>query len=48
MPFQVVSDGRYVYVFRQAITDPARAAVNAAQLMLVDPKATPDAGDPGA
>src|SRR5664279_5431637 len=43
VPFQVVSDGRYVYVFRQAITDPGAAAVNAAQLVLVDPKATPDA-----
>ena len=43
VPFQLVSDGRYVYVFRQAITDPGAAAVNAAQLVLVDPKATPDA-----
>ncbi|HEY5114581.1 MAG TPA: LamG domain-containing protein, partial [Nakamurella sp.] len=43
VPFQVVSDGRYVYMFRQAISDPGAAAVNAAQLVLVDPKATPDA-----
>ena len=43
VPFQVVSDGRYVYVFRQASTDPTAAAVNAAQLVLLDPKATPDA-----
>jgi hypothetical protein len=39
-PFQVLSDGRYVYVLRQAIVDPEAAAANAAQLTLLDPSAT--------
>ena len=42
-PFQVLSDGRYVYVFRQAITDPTPDDFNAAQLTLLDPNATPEA-----
>jgi hypothetical protein len=42
-PFQVLSDGRYVYVFRQAITDPTPDEVIAAQRTLLDPAATPDA-----
>ena len=41
-PFQVVSDGRYVYLFRQAITEPDAAAVTAAELALLDPHATDD------
>ena len=42
-PFQVLSDGRYVYMFRQAITDPTPDDVNTAQHTLLDPTATPDA-----
>ena len=41
-PFQVVSEGRYVYLFRQAITEPDAAAVTAAELALLDPHATDD------
>lgn len=41
-PFQVVSDGRYIYVFRQAITDPSPDAFDGAQRILLDPQATPD------
>ena len=37
-PFQVLSDGLYVYVFRQAITDPSPKQFNAAQLILLDPQ----------
>ena len=46
-PFQVVSDGRYVYLFRQAITEPDAAAVTAAELALLDPHATDDLRRPG-
>ena len=39
VPFQVLSDGRYVYVFRQAITDPEPAAVDHARTTLNNPAA---------
>jgi hypothetical protein len=35
-PFQVVSDGRFIYLFRQAITDPTPTALAAAQRTLDD------------
>src|SRR3954470_2729791 len=38
-PFQVLSDGRYVYVIRQAIVDPDPAALEAARHSLIDPTA---------
>ena len=38
--FSVVSDGRYVYVFRQGITDPSPGQLSAAQATLADPHAT--------
>ncbi len=42
-PFQVVSDGRYIYLFRQAITEPDASAVTTAELALLDPHATDEA-----
>src|SRR4051794_2987148 len=38
-PFQVLSDGRYVYVVRQAIVDPEPAVLEAARHILVNPAA---------
>src|SRR6185312_11683986 len=38
-PFQVLSDGRYVHVVRQAIVDPEPAVLEAARHTLVDPAA---------
>ncbi len=43
VPFQVLSDGRFVYVLRQSIADPSPAALDAAHATLADPHAA--AGD---
>ena len=40
--FSVVSDGRYLYIFRQGITDPSAEQLSAAQAVLADPTATPE------
>jgi hypothetical protein len=42
-PFQVVSDGRYVHLFRQAITEHTPAAYDAARLIVLDATASPAA-----
>ncbi|GAA0279195.1 hypothetical protein GCM10009527_089440 [Actinomadura nitritigenes] len=42
-PFQVLSDGRYVYVFRQAITDPSHDALRDAKAVLAAPQPEPAA-----
>ena len=41
VPFQVLSDGLYVYVLRQAIVDPSAAVLDAAHAVLTNPSAAP-------